>query len=393
MSEPKKRRVDNSPGYFVVISEATLQELIRYKISLFKNEVKAGAFLGSQIQNFFSAMDITSLGDVTTENFIGLLLASKKPKFFAGKELKCDGSDWTHLELKIMGEINIAMPVKIFDCGIWSVKDFKFKEHQQPILGHLLFTPGPLLKKCKKFVGETPEFLEVVIKNKIDQNKYNKLIERRLSPLLKYANETAKQENQFAIITVPGLGCGVFAGKFKGTLGGHLNLALQYIIEKNRENYCNIACIYFDPYNECQVESKEFSGIKFRIRPYCVSSKSQLCSPKDYEESKDDDFSNCKLFKIVAWDHLSYPGNNYFVGRRVTDDGMAAAATNSMEVVTGIKGNYKNGRYLPPKGFKNWEEVVLKNNIKLLARDNVRVVNESGLYLSLNEYELANHKK
>ena len=53
-----------------------------------------------------------------------------------------------------------------------------------------------------------------------------------------------------------------------------------------------------------------------------------------------DDFSGCILFSIVAWDHVSWPGNDYFGGSRSTDDGVKAAATDSMAVLTGIEGHY-----------------------------------------------------
>ena len=98
------------------------------------------------------------------------------------------------------------------------------------------------------------------------------------------------------------------------------------------------------------------------VRPLKASrnkTKSQLCPPVDYEE-KGDDFSGCKLYSIVAWDHVSWPGNDFFIGSRATDDGVKAAATNSMSVLTNLAGEYDPalGKYQPPKPFLNWKEVV-----------------------------------
>lgn len=74
------------------------------------------------------------------------------------------------------------------------------------------------------------DFKKIIINGDVDQDKYNQLIDRRLTPLLYYANENAKMENTSAVITIPGVGCGQFAGRFKGKMGEHLNRALQFII-------------------------------------------------------------------------------------------------------------------------------------------------------------------
>ena len=87
--------------------------------------------------------------------------------------------------------------------------------------------------------------------------------------------------------------------------------------------------------------------------------KSQLCHPLAYAE-QGDDFSGCTLYSLVAWDHVSWPGNDFFVDSRATDDGVKAAATNSMSVLTGVEGRYdsERGKYQPPKPYRNWQAVV-----------------------------------
>lgn len=64
---------------------------------------------------------------------------------------------------------------------------------------------------------------------------------------------------------------------------------------------------------------------------------------------------------------MSGPGNDYFGGSRCTDDGVKAAATDSMAVLTGIKGAYdpKHGAYLPPVPYRTWDEVVRQNGLGL----------------------------
>ena len=81
--------------------------------------------------------------------------------------------------------------------------------------------------------------------------------------------------------------------------------------------------------------------------------------PIAYAE-KGDDFSGCTLYSIVAWDHVSWPGNDFYAGSRATDDGVKAAATSSMSVLTGVEGRYDStrGKYLPPQPYSTWGAVV-----------------------------------
>ncbi|KAL1463286.1 hypothetical protein WDU94_015049 [Cyamophila willieti] len=324
---------------------------------------------------------------MSNEQFIELLLSTKKPVIFAESLVRCDGTDWNYTEIQLLGDVNITMPVEIYDNGVWGEFHDSFRTHDPPLQGELLFTPGPLLRSRAMRGIPPPDLEEILTNDTIDQDKYNKLMDRRLSPLLYHANETAKKDNVLALITIPGVGCGAFSGKYGGQMGEHLNKALQHIVEKNAINLTHISCIYYDPYNECTNQDRDFKSVKYRVRPSKYNpNKSQLMDPKDYQELGDD-FSKCKLFKIVAWDHVSFPGNDFYSGVRNTDDGVAAAATNSMEVLTGIKGKYHKGYYLPPHRKTDWELVVHENKIKLRTKDNVKILTSDGSYIDLLEFE------
>ncbi|MFO7657977.1 MAG: hypothetical protein R6W78_13020 [Bacteroidales bacterium] len=72
-------------------------------------------------------------------------------------------------------------------------------------------------------------------------------------------------------------------------------------------------------------------------------------------------------------------GCGQFAGKfrlRSTDDGVKAAATNSMSVMTGVDGYYDVSTYSynPPKGFKNWNDVIIKRGVPLQVKDNLMVV-------------------
>jgi hypothetical protein len=73
-----------------------------------------------------------------------------------------------------------------------------------------------------------------------------------------------------------------------------------------------------------------------------------------------EDLSGCRLSSFLAWDQVSWPGNDFFGGARATDDGVKAAATDSMEMIIGIAGHYCAGRnaYQPPEPYATWGELV-----------------------------------
>uniref|UniRef100_A0A8D8Y8X8 Macrodomain effector MavL domain-containing protein n=1 Tax=Cacopsylla melanoneura TaxID=428564 RepID=A0A8D8Y8X8_9HEMI len=370
-------------NYTIVLSETSLDKIISFKNDLLSEKLVAGAYLKKSLDTF--SKQGVSLEQMSNEQFIDLLLSTKLPKVF-GSSIKCDGTDWTRTELLVLGDVNIAMPVEIYDNGVWVLSDGHFRTHDPPLQGELLFTPGPLLRGKKMKLP--PDLEEISTGASIDQNKYNSMIDRRMTPLLYHANDKAKKEKVSALITIPGVGCGVFAGKYKGQMGERLNKALQYIVTNHAIHWTHISCIYYDPFEECKNEQVVVHSVNYRVRPRKYNpDRSQLMDPKQYQEPGDD-FSKCKLFKIVAWDHVSFPGNNFFEkNSRRTDDGVSAAATNSMEVITGVKGNYVRGKYLPPRGKTEWKQVVQENQITLRAKGNVNIATKEGSYVDLSEFE------
>jgi len=298
----------------------------------------------------------------TVDRFLEALINTKKPQIFAESAVCGDGSDWTLEELSILGDIGCAVPVTIYDNGKHTHPDI----YEQPIQGTLLFIPGALLRNGRH---HTPADWDAVVRDgEIDFDAYYKLYEKRLLPLLGYADQTAKQKNRKAFITIPGLGCGQFAGPFVGRLGQYLNRALQRLLETHAQKFPNIRALYFDPYNECDNARNHIQGIDYFVRPLAKGNgdKPQLCSPIVYEEDGDD-FSDCDLFSVVAWDHVSWPGNDFYVGSRATDDGVKAAATNALSVITGVRGQYDSQKfcYLPPSEHSIWEAVVRNNHIQM----------------------------
>lgn len=160
-------------------------------------------------------------------------------------------------------------------------------------------------------------------------------------------------------------------------MGAHLRDAIGDILARNANQLAGLRTVWFDPYRECENERREIGEISYLVRPLVQNAPGlpQLCRPADYEEPGDD-YSNCDLYSMVAWDHVSWPGNDFYAGVRATDDGVKAAATDAMYAMTGFAGRYdpQTHAYLPPAEAPNWEWLVRTHDLRIRADENVVVV-------------------
>ncbi|MFO8085023.1 MAG: hypothetical protein R6U27_11970 [Desulfobacterales bacterium] len=355
------------PRYKILMNHMTYEKIrsyLRDLKDLSAEKVEPGSYLYRQLKG----MDIAEL---SPEEFTETLIRTKRPQIFAESAVSGDGSDWNQTELSILGDISIAVPVIVYDNG----KHYNPEVHEVPFGATLLYIPGALLING---MAKTPaDWEEVTVNDQIGYKKYYALNARRLLAPFIFANNVAASKNKKAFITVPGIGCGQFAGNFRGQLGSLLKEVLIEFLKKHAKRFSNIRAVYYDPYAECENERHEIECLSFLVRPLTKGNenKPQLCHPRIYEEDQDD-FKKCELFSFVAWDHVSWPGNDFYIGLRATDDGVKAAATNSMAVVTGIEGYYdvSTNTYKPPKRYDYWNSVVIKNGIQLQVKDNLVVV-------------------
>lgn len=376
-----KKKAPAKEDYEILIGTETLKAIQAYHAELKKHPELAGARLTAILEH-----KNLKLNDLTTEAFLECLIQTKQPQIYAESQVKGDGSDWNVKELKILGDVNFAVPVTIFDNGVW--RGPGIIPHSLPFKGHLLFTPGALLGgvACDSDVTNDD--------HTINQDKYNELCERRLLPLLIYANHAAGAKGAF--ITVPGIGCGQFAGEFKGKLGPHFQQALEYILEKHGKSLPNVRALYFTPVDEDNENNKNkptiIHNIDLRVRPQNINngehqldSKPQLCHPVEYNEKPEDHFDDCEFFSFVAWDHVSWPGNDYYIGSRHTDDGAKSAATNAMSKMTGEEGKYNpaHKQYISEKG--RWLNSARDKELEVKGR--VFVTDDKGNKKPLPEME------
>lgn len=93
------------------------------------------------------------------------------------------------------------------------------------------------------------------------------LYERRLLPVFQHVNANAAAEDKHALITIPGLGCGQFAGPFAGQLGVELQVVLERFMTLHGALFSHIKAVYFDPFSECSNNRQEIHGISLMVRP------------------------------------------------------------------------------------------------------------------------------
>lgn len=291
--------------------------------------------------------------------FTTVLLRTKLPQIFAESAVAGDGSDWNLSELGLLGDISVAMDVTVFDDGRHAGPEV----HAEPFEGGLVFVPGALLRSGGP--ARPADWSEVVDdQERINPDAYDALYARRLLPGFRWIEARAKALGQPALATIPGLGCGQFAGPFSGQLVAELERALRRLLDRHGAEFPNIRTVIYDPYSECRPDRSLHGGIDFRVRPLTMEGKPQLSRPLAHAED-DEDLSGCRLFSFVAWDHVSWPGNDFFGGSRCTDDGVKAAATSSMAVVTGVSGRYSEARaaYQPPEPSSTWGDLARERGI------------------------------
>ena len=108
--------------------------------------------------------------------------------------------------------------------------------------------------------------------------------------MLEYVNCIAGDARS-AVLMVPGLGCGLFAGPFHGKLGSELRDVLIRLLEDFGDTLPNLKAVYFDPYDECINSRFEINGISLLVRPLTQpgnARRSQLCTPVTYQDAGDD---------------------------------------------------------------------------------------------------------
>jgi hypothetical protein len=206
--------------YKILIPDDTRTRLAEYEVAARSGSIQPGTRLAEALRR--------------EEDFTIALLRTKKPLIFAESAVAGDGSDWNLTELGLLGDISVAMRVTIFDDGRHSNPEI----HPEPLEGGLVFVPGALLRSGGP--GKPADWNEVVNnRGQLNAAAYDALYARRLLPGFRWIEEQATALGQPAVVTLPGLGCGQFAGPFRGRLGVELERALRRFLDDHGTEFPN----------------------------------------------------------------------------------------------------------------------------------------------------------
>ena len=126
--------------YKILINSQTYRKIDDY-LDRLKSGVSCGRYLSDRLK-------CLELSELTTNEFIEVLLRTKRPQIFAEFEVYGDGTDWNQEELAILGDISIVTPVTVYDNG----KHRHPTVHEESFPATLIFTPGALLRNGNKIV-------------------------------------------------------------------------------------------------------------------------------------------------------------------------------------------------------------------------------------------------
>ena len=282
----------------------------------------------------FSDIDITNL------------LKIKEITFFAESDIKNNLTDQEMLNLWYLGDLCVSYNnVLIYDDGA----HVSPKIHDQPFNANLHFVPGLLLRNDNKRELLDSDVLDENLNIIID--KFISRFYHKLYPIFK----SIDLNDERSIITIPSIGCGQFSGEYHN-LQFYLYKAIKYILDIHK--FENINAIVFDGFDKVQSDEIIINGTKLISSPVVICDIQQLSLPSIWG------YDDCKLNSIVAWDHGSWPGNDFYLHSRFTDDGVKAASSNIMTIITGVDGKYcrSTNRYLP-ENKQTWYDIAKQSKL------------------------------
>jgi hypothetical protein len=326
MPFPTPKELTQTTSYRFTVSADTFEQVKAYlsRVKLDINE--AGLLLRKALKG-------VNLKTLTPEKFIQYIINTKKPKNFAEVILaspECrKASGYSDSDLEILACIGTVMPSYAHNNG----GHYKtFKNYAIPLPCLMGYVSAPLFTQDKGSLDDAMLSHHLVV----DTTHYNREIEKRLLPILIEMNSQASAFGKKLKVTIPGLGCGLFAGPYgdqgNRSIYSDLNHALKELIKNHAAELTHIEGIYFDTYmGVIEAESMDISGIKYQ----CVASSRQSGEQTQLElNAEERQNSEIMLGTIVAADLLSWAGNDMWANSRATDEGVKGGSTLTLVQIT-----------------------------------------------------------
>ncbi|WP_322498674.1 hypothetical protein [Lyticum sinuosum] len=394
----------NDSGYKFIMSKNTEDELKSY---FDKIKQEGTEICGIELRN---ALPKKNLNNLDFDTFKGIFINIKKPKIFA-ESLNAFGqnSSYNNTEFNILGKISCVFNnVSVYDTGEWDENQVKrtYDDNNPPKV-HLSFTPGFLN------TNTSPQLIKICDENNITDvnqislqrnfplysHEYEKHIEESILPVLLNFNEEGEKLGKKVYVTLPGMGLGCFNKVFsnKKTLGELYYRSIQNVISKHQDKLNNIEGVGIFVFGD-EIENKEDQTIgntKFILRNHFHHGL--FTFSKIYNEFGVNNNSNDVLFtRIVAADHISWPGNDYnapsvsenikdiVIQNRRTDEGSVGACTNIQGIMASNIPNISFKYYGNDHNFQ-----FAKGYFNILKTTFSETVKNKGLKLQ-NKWEIYN---
>jgi hypothetical protein len=364
------------PKYSFVISDATRKELQQYYDDIKNKKKKPGLYFEQKLkqEKTFNQKEFEKL---TIEQFLEFLVNTKAPANLKKPPTKIP--EWNPEELSIKGAVGMVVP----DLEIYS-QDETYVNTQSQYLGNedgdyddagaaisqikpsfrgsLLFLPNIEFVADKSGIQDENQ--------DIDINKYYKVYERRLLPLLVHANYRVGLKGRNAFITL--LNISASDWNFRDVAQAHEKY-LQEILKEHADKLPHVKGIYLQKtvvFSEQKLE-KFTCGKKgsHEIQLLVGKDKPQLLTPNEYG----DEFANCDLFSIVHFNPLDWPGKTFLMNRRENDSDNKLLSTNCFQVLAGIPISQKTVGARPSSGC-SWDYAFEQHPINFILVQNTEVV-------------------
>lgn len=308
-----------------------IQSLLTLYLKILKTNINYAGY------NLLQVLNNTCIHEYSEKMLLSALLETKKPCIFAESEIVGDKDyDWNRIELLILGNVSVSIKCTAYDNAIHDPNDINFKQFNAPQNVDLIYTVGALLQN--PFGNKIDHYIVNSI-NEIDDDKFYLFYNEKFKEIFNYVDN----EYPHSHITMPNIGGGCFSNGIDTV--AHWHIFLKRFLSENI--FSNIESVMYDSYNGNDIPMDFIiNDTKLLIRPF---NKCQI--PQFHFKP------NSQLVSLVAWDHVSYPGNDFYRMQRVTDDGVKSAATNSMTQFLGINGRYSKDKsmYIPIDSSVTWE--------------------------------------
>jgi hypothetical protein len=347
--------------YKFIMNHTVLQRAKMYLTSIQLELIEPGKLVGEILEE----KDLANF--LTIDNFLELLVNTKQLQCFA----ETGSGGWNLQEIDLLGQIGFIADVRAYDNGHWT----KPIVHPEPIPFTLMFMPGTLLKSGDSV---TPDMNKILVNGKFVWDKFYEVMEEKLLPLLRYANTVCANEDKNGHISLPALGGGYFSGNYGVEVKEGLLKVLRQLLINYYGQFPCIKTIRYDGRALMPSYQRDVIG-GTSLFAYASAMDNDTPSQLRGPNRRGDYNPNDKFFSIVAWDHFSYPGNDFWTMGRHSDDGVKAAATSVMSNITNRLGYYdeKDNKYKPVVSpLHTWEEVAMDSpeSTYLYVKDNLIVI-------------------